>query len=519
MKKISVFLLVIGMLISVSIGSAQDSGREVITPDNAGQLQELIRLGRGSADFVAWSPDGANILVGGSLGVWQYDATALDTMSEPTLINAGGEIDHFAVSPDGNTIAVIHSDGDGVEFRDYATGTVNGLYDPEVFEEQLAYSPDGAYLSINGGSNGLEIVDTANNSLFISAEGSLDSGVPVQFSPDSAYIAAATRSYNIAIWNLSAGGEPLELEGHTSTINDFTYSPDGALIATASSDDSVRLFNATDGTQIAMITNVDADTTIRDAYAVAFSPDGSQLYTGHGAGMVRVWDVAAGATEEGIGTQLTTIEFVEEGSVGTIEDIVFSPDGSQFVVLHDHMPAAVNLLNADNTVVANTVGHNAYVYAAEFSPSSDTLSFSDGESILYLWDTAAAEEITFNISVMDGPTTGISNLNNITYTSDGEYMATLQSFSATLRDPATGAVIREFEADGISEDIAFSPDNTLIALISSQGTYVFDVATGQLLVSLLENNDWMQGVVWSSDQTMLATVSGDHAVRVYTIGG
>lgn len=509
MKKAFGLLLSVMIVIGANLSLAQDSGRTPISVDNASQLQELMRLGRGSAEAVAWTPDGSTILVGGTLGVWKYDATALDTMLEPELLNPGGEVDHFAISPDGSVIAISHSDSSGVEFRDYATGDIISTYEGETSRDRLMFNSDGSYLSINGGSNGLEIVDIASGTLYNSAEASLDTGVPVLYNADTTQIAAATRNYTVITWDFVNGGDPLEMSGHTSTINDIAYSPDGSLIASASSDDSVRIFNAADGTEVAVITQAADDDQIRDAYAVTFTPDGTGLITGHSSGKLRFWDVASA-------TQTNSIEL---GGSDSIEDIVFSPDGSQFVVLTQDAANAVQLFMADGTLVSSSVGHNEYVYAVEFSPDSGTLVFSDSDRYLYLWDTATVEEITFGTKVEDGATSGIDNKSNLTYSSDGQYLATLQSFSAMLRDPITGATISEFEVDGIAEDIEFSPDNTMLAFVTSQGFYVFDVPNATLLYSNFDGHDWLQDVTWSADQTMIATVSGDHAVRVYSIGG
>lgn len=48
-----------------------------ITPHNVADLRQVVRLGSGQATSAAWSPDGATIALGGSLGIWIYDATSL----------------------------------------------------------------------------------------------------------------------------------------------------------------------------------------------------------------------------------------------------------------------------------------------------------------------------------------------------------------------------------------------------------------------------------------------------------
>lgn len=498
------WLLLLVIFLAVGSAFAQDAERTVITLENASQLQPLIRLGRGSAEHVTWSPDGTSILVGGSIGVWKYDAAALDSELEPALINPQGEVVSFSISPDGNTVAIYHSKGDEIEFRDFETGDLISTLATEYTAYQLGYSSDGKYLVVHQSNYGFTIFDVENQSIYTQTEISLDSDVPVIFNAENTRIAAAASNYSVLLWDLEAGGEPMELTGHTSSIEDLAFSPDGTILASASSDDTVHLWNTTDGTEMMVLQG--GESPMRDVYAVAFSADGSTLLTGH-SGQLRFWDAATGQQ-----TQL--IELAD-----TVRDIVFSPDGSQFVVLVSYPLEAVQLYQADGTLTATTFYHNASVYAIDFDPQSAVLAFSDGNGYLYLWDTAAPQEITFSTRVEKGATSGIENKSNLTYSSDGRYLATLQSFSATLRNPVTGDLIREFsEVEGIAEDIEFSPDNTMLALITSQGLYVFNVETGELLASFNDANDWVQEVSWSPDQTMIATASLDQAVRVYAIG-
>lgn len=280
------------MMLVVMPTFAQDGGRTVITVDNAGSLGMEIRLGRGTADYVAWSPDGANILVGGSLGIWKYDATALDTQLEPQLINVGGEVDHFTVSPDGSALAVVHTGSDQLEWRDFTTGDITTTAEIPNYGERLAYNTDGSLLAMNSGSYGIVVYDGV--SVFTEAEASLDSDVDVLISPDGAYLVAAGSSYDIFVWDMVNGGDPITLDGHTNSIEDMAISPDSSLLVTGSSDDTFIVWDLQAGTLLETFPMDEENFSARDVYAVAFSPDGSTLLTGHG-GLIRVWDVATRA--------------------------------------------------------------------------------------------------------------------------------------------------------------------------------------------------------------------------------
>lgn len=503
--KIRIAVLLLVVLIS-SFSLAQDSSRTVITAGNISSLDMLIRLGRGGANAVAWSPDGSTILVGSTVGVWKYDAAALDTQTEPQLIETTGEVYDIAVSPDGSTLMVSHNDGDGMtSFNLSDDSLIQSIELEKGNAQKLAFNTTGNYISVNHGSSGVLVYDFSGNAVYDSAAASLDSDVRVLISPNDGKLVAASSNYGILVWDFAAGGDPATLTGHTSSIEDMTISPDGTLLVSGSSDDSFIVWDLTTNEMIEQYQMPDTDYSNRDVYAVAFSPDGKTLLTGHGA-KVRFWNVSDF-------TMSSEIEVV-----GTVKDIAYSPDGSQFVVLSGSHPNAVQLYKADGTAVATSNFHNNSIDAVTFSPDSAVLAFNDTDKNLYLWDTETAQEITFATKVAGGASFSLDNKSNLTYSSDGRYLATLQSFSAELRDPVNGTLIRAFDdVSGIAEDIEFSPDNTLLAFITSQGFYIFDVETGERLVYFDHANDWMNDVTWSPDQTMIATASGDHAVRVYTI--
>jgi len=68
--------MLLGLLfINIFSAVAQGDAPTPITPTNAAQVRQTARLGNGSYYKVAWTSDGSTIAVGGSAGVWLYDAT------------------------------------------------------------------------------------------------------------------------------------------------------------------------------------------------------------------------------------------------------------------------------------------------------------------------------------------------------------------------------------------------------------------------------------------------------------
>ncbi len=500
-----IVVMVSALTVSALPGFAQGD-RTVITADNAANLSELIRLGRGSAEYAAWSPDGSTLYIGGTVGLWAYDPTNIATDAEPPLVNVGGEIEGLAVSPVDGSIYTADRRSDAIIQWDAASLSETARVEPENGTGVISISPDGQYLAVNHGSRGFTIYTTSNGQVFTASEdASLDSDLALEFSPDSSLLAGANTSGTIYVWEFATTGTLTELSGHSGGIEGLAFTPDSAALVSGSTDDTVRVWNPRDTAAEPVVVEGAEDDPIRDAYDVAVTADGT-IISGH-SGVVRVWD--AGGNQ--------TAMFEVDGATGNARDIVLSPDSSQFAVLTSNYPTQLQLWGTDGTRIGTALGHNQYMSSVRFSPDSSTLAMSDGDSFLYLWDTATVGEITTAIKIEDGTGTGVENLDGVAYASDGSVMATLNSFGPELRDPATGELLFELEADGLSSDLAFSPDNTLLAYSSSQGVYVFNVADGTLLASSNAHNDWVGDITWSPDQTMIASAAIDHTVRVWVV--
>src|SRR5262245_25173968 len=89
-SRIGLASLVLGALLLLSAGSGVSRASGVtatptvvtvpISVGNAGQVKAVARLGEGTVNSVAWSPDGSNLAVAGSLGVRVYEIDSLDAL-------------------------------------------------------------------------------------------------------------------------------------------------------------------------------------------------------------------------------------------------------------------------------------------------------------------------------------------------------------------------------------------------------------------------------------------------------
>ncbi len=503
MKKVLVIIVLAALLGGATLSLAQGN-RQQISVANGAQVVELMRLGRGSADFAVFSPDGGTVAVGGTVGVWLYPADNLGVETEPPFIPTAKPVTGLAFAPNSTTLAVGTSSS--VQLWDIAGMTMTGEVENPRSGGAVAFSPDGGLLAINMGGGGIRLWDVAAGAEKLIIAGSIQSDAGLAFSPDGGLLAGSTTDSKAHLWNVADGSEAALLEGHTRYVYDFGFSPDGAVLATASYDKSVRVWDTASGAEMAVLVGTD-EQPLNEAFSIAVSPDGQTLASGHANGLVVYWDLNAMAPATVFGPE-----------AGNINDLAFSADGARVLTATKqpyNRPAAALWDAASGALIAQTVGHTAYVTAATFSPDSARLAITDYEKNVWLWDTAAMQELHLAAPQPDLVHTGLRNDTMLDYAPDGSLVAVANGFDVILLDPASGAEVRRLTTcSGSLVGFAFSPDSTLLAEASSTGLCLYDVATGAQLAAF-PAGDWLNTVAWSADQTLIATAGKDHTVRVY----
>ncbi|RKU06669.1 hypothetical protein C6503_25510 [Candidatus Poribacteria bacterium] len=163
---------------------------------------------------LSYSPDGQELAIACSLGVWIYNAELNTEITLFTQDHGGhrGGVLSVAYSPDGNTIA----SGD-------SAGKIH-LWDAKSRKHKLTLSKPkifGQYLS----------------------------QIPsLKFSPDSnAIVSGSDRSNGdqMYLWDATTGEYKYTLRGHTGNVTSVIFSPDGNTIASTSSDKTILLWDFT----------------------------------------------------------------------------------------------------------------------------------------------------------------------------------------------------------------------------------------------------------------------------------
>ncbi len=358
---------------------------------------------------VAFSPNGDLLASGGG---WYDDTVRMwntRTGEEDRILEGHiGGVNSIAFSPDGVKLASASSGS----IRMWDTGTGEHLRTLVHGVAGCAFAPDGKTLAV-GGAEAIEIWDARSGEKLRTLPGL--TGSVLAFSPDGTTLAIrGIHDYTIILLCDVRSGEVLQtFEAHTDHVVSAAFSPDGKVFASGwphKGNSLLRLWDAHTGEPLHVI-SFDED-FVR---AVAFSPDGRTVYTGGWHSGIRIWDVHTG--------ELLHTLVGGAGELSPITSIVFSPDGTRF-------------------------------------------ASGSGDLTVHVWDTRTREML----HTLTGH--GSSNaVKALSFSSDGEILATGGDDTIRLWDVRTGALLWKFEGHASSvESVEFAADGNMLASWSWYGT-------------------------------------------------
>jgi WD40 repeat protein len=203
---------------------------------------------------------------------------------EVTCEQGGGQ-DAFAVSPDGELVAI--SCQSGVEISLAATGrrVMSLPYHATTF----AFDPQDTMLAVASNTNEVQLLSTSKSqaprtiSLFSNV-----SATALAFSPDNSKIAIVGSDGRVLFVDVASGKVLPDTLTNSTPITKIAFAPNGGYFATASSDE-IRIWELVSDTYGLYANNGASD--LGGVVSLAFSSDSAELLVGSAAAGARRYDV------------------------------------------------------------------------------------------------------------------------------------------------------------------------------------------------------------------------------------
>ena len=465
---------------------------------------------------VAFSPDGSRLVSGSGerVQIWNTATGELEDELEGHTDSVGS----VAFSHNGRFIV---SGSRDKTIRIWDTATCEMTYMLTGHEERVtsvAISRDDKFIMSGSADRTAQIWDTATGELLCKLMGHGHEVKSVAVSPDCQHVASVSHAGELWIWTKDgviehkleslANGFLLDLafsndgyrilynvnktewttRGHRlsppDTDNDSGYT--GYTVSVAySPDDGEIVCGMKDGE--VMIWKRDTNKTHllgeHDSYvrSVAFSPDGSRIASGSYDGTVKIWDPRLRGTMD------------DEVSLKDSTRVVLSRDGGWIVTAPRHhvqvwrvkeTVAKVNELITEDDVGCLALSHDG---------SRVAIGCADGS--IWVWNHLTNKKECQMIGHS-------KNVRSVVFSYDGCHLVS-GSVDMTVRiwDCHTGNEIRSYQHSDWVTCVAFSRDDSRVAIGSRDGIQIWNPTTGQIQLEVLRPGNWMVSVAFSHDNS------------------
>jgi WD40 repeat protein len=258
----------------------------------------------------------------------------------------------------------------------------------------------------------------------------------IVFNPSGTRVALGNRSTlspDLTLLDPNSGKTVLLLQGHRTGLLDAAFSPDGRHVVTTSFDNTLRAWDASTGRLLY--------SAYEPAYIprIAFSPDGQRLATAMSTGSLSI---------------LGTVDYRE---------------------------------------LYNLQKHNRWINAIAYSPDGAWLASASSDAVVKVWDASGTQEW---LAIDLPPASGVSSASL-----DSLYDMDVSLSPVQEEYQVVAAALRHVQpVPGVTQDI--------------YGVYLSDFATGSLLRKWELNQPTLQ-VALSPDGARLATASFDGTARIW----
>lgn len=431
-----------------------------------------------------FSPDGrhyASFTKTGRIAIWEL-ASGREVRSFSV---EGGQPYSLAFSQDGRQLAV--SVGGTIGLWDLTTGKVLRIFSQASGpRSRPVFSPDGRLLALGTGGGVACIWDVTTGQLMQSLAGHTGDVSAVAFSPDSRYLATGGTDHLVHLWEAGTGRQYLPLRGHQGRVSCLAFHPSGRYLA--SGDKQPGEIKVWDLTRHQEYVTVSAPVRImpQRIEGLGFASDGGRVYIPRGSGWLQVSDAVSGMDLEYRPLNLSGVWRTPAALAA------FRADGQQMAVVGREDQRIVEVMDLPSGNSRHHLTHAYEVLHVSFSHHGQRLATSaatfrgDGRREVKVWETETGQLVT---TIQCPPFIGRGTFGVVAISPDGnllahdEYLFPEQESGnpkrvcrVQLRDLSTGEIRQTLEClPDMIRSLAFSPDGRFLALgHEDRGVRIYD---------------------------------------------
>lgn len=566
-----------GMSYYTWTGDFDPTGRLLATTDNDGwrlwdvQTNRLLRFVRQTRAFsmstLTFSPNGqmlATTGVNGSVSaaiIQLWDVSTGRELAYLEVLNAYQRIQSLTFSADGTELIVIPAYQPIHRYRvrdllDQSQPNTQTYDVKESFEaRQAAFAETGelyflylAYLPDQQRQYVLQ-ADVSDEPDVVTRPGGWYRITTVDFDPDIGLLAASGELGEIEVYSIHTGEIIRVLPGHEET-KAVVIDPTGKQLVSYGDGYLLKAWNLETGAE-----QLVSDQHTQFGYTVTFHPNSEQIAFGTqvAGGQVQLWDVSIGSVTERIpghpdGAWINSIAFQSDGlrmatgsGIGCCPRIWDLQEHSAYKVFAEHGTSidergANHVFFAQNDSMLVSSGSEGTVriwdvqsgeaFRVFYHDNRDVLASAIGSENLYLFSITAPGSLLWVWDIETGQeVTGISQkyyADHLIISKDQSVIATILRGIITIWEPNSPESIREIDISSTTSVIAdavFSPDNKIMAIVSSHGkVQLIGVSSGILLAEIQTIDNWLTtSIDWSSDGRMIAITGREGSVHIFGV--
>jgi WD40 repeat protein len=447
-----------------------------LSADNAAQIRQLERLGKGGITSLAFSPDGRYLVAGTTIGI-----SIQDTQSwEEIFIELESSVIAVEFSPAGDILSIGLGNGTiqlwNVPQWSIVRTLVHDTVAPLVVEKNYA---SGYYI-------GLEYRQNVGGYATVLA-----------FSPDGSLLASAGWGRSIHFWRVSDGTlqKTIETDRFTVYIDDIAFSPDGKSVAIVDGD--ITLWQIENWEKLYQIKEYRRfDESYGEFFnAISFKDEG-ELLVGWSGEVLVIWQLTDGRIIRSF--NIPGISFVQHlSSDGKKLAIVTEGFEESALEIWDTTSATKKILNTN---------HPDLISHVIISPDKEIVVASSRDGNLQILDISENEII----QTVGGFYSGIDNVLLLPDNSEFAILQLLYEHPImNLYNLENGAVIKSVDLNSFDahfdSQFIFSPDGTILA-VAGENLQLWNFETGKMLKTLWGEGGYptVQDVSFMQDGTVVA---------------